>query len=298
MRTLCLILFCLTITEQVLADEVQTCLGIVREHLGVSRDLRKDCPDLFDALQSQNMLESFEPPLQDGVSVTQLEFLADRTQSLHNPSPINQNGLTQLLSGILIAESADPQLDWQKALLDWLDSFKAVDYETEYPWLIRLLTAIKHLEGTMQLFFYGLISLLVIISAWMVINELFLAGFFAKLLGKQSAMAQVETSKPSVFQAIIAQQPIRDLPPKQQIASLLEQAVLSLAERNLIPRDLTLTYRQIERYISQQNQALQPSFAKLVHEAEPILYGNRPVDAQTLSRYWQAVEILVGKPVL
>jgi Domain of unknown function (DUF4129) len=298
-RCLVLIFCCQLVCQLALAgpDKLQTCLDIAKQQADGTLDLKKQCPDLFNDLQNQGRLDGFEPPLQDGVSLAQLAFLADSTQGLQKLAPINQSGLGQLLAGILVTEPNDPETDWWQAILKCLDSLKTGEYETEYNWLVHFLEAINPSEQALRLFLYGSIALLVIISAWLVVSELVRAGVFNTLLGPKKPVFEPKFNPKQSFQQSIGQQSIRELPAQRQIAALLEQAVVALAKRGLIPTDPALTHRQILCAIGQENSGLNSSFAHLVQKAEPILFGNRPVDEQTLRHCWRDAQALLGRPI-
>lgn len=297
MRWLVLIFFCLTIPAQAKDGPLQTCLNIARQQDSHELKLQLNCPQLYAELRSKGLLAAFEPPLQDGVRLEQLEFLAESRQSLRTtPRHLQENGLDQILANILIVEPKNPESEMWQAMLKWLDSMKSGDYEKEYQWLVHLMKAITPSEQAVQFFFYCSIALLVIISLWLVISELIRAGFFTKLLGKQPALVQSKSIEAKSFQS--AARPIRELSPQRQIAALLDRVVNALRERQLIPNDPTLTHRQILHVVGHQSGELKSAFAQLVNEAEPILYGNRPVDSETLSHYWRNAQALVGSAVL
>jgi hypothetical protein len=275
---------------------LQACLSIAKQHVNRTFNLEGDCPDLFHELQTQRWLATFEAPLPAKLSIEQLEFLANTSHSVSNPGLIRQDGLDQLLSGILTNEINDPQSDWWKTLLKWLDSLKSQEHEPQYQWLLYLLEHLKPSEQTVKYFLYASIGLLLIMTAWLIFNELYWAGFFFKFSGKRQAL--IQTKDTQSLHPVASQPVISELPPQRQIAALLEQLIDILAERKLIPNDLSLTHRQIILYIKQQNDEPESSFAHLVHEAEPILYGNRPVDSQALGDYRRNAQMLLGRLVI
>ena len=298
MRRLALILCCLAIPAQAAEDALQLCLVKVRQQAEKKLNLQKSCPALFNELQSQKLLTAFEPPLLAEISLAQLEWLADSRHTLRKPSSIRQNGLDQLLANILETELKDPESEWWQAFLKWLDSLKAEDYEAEYQWLLRFIETIKPSKQSVLFFIYGSMALLVITSAWLVLGELYRAGVFAFVTGRRRPIAECKQRHEKISSSSATQQAINELPPHRQITVLLEQVIDVLAERKMIPRDTSLTHRQLLRYIGLHAAGPESIFAHLVQEAEPIVYGNRPVTDQVLEHYRRDVQTLLSRPVL
>ncbi len=288
-------LCCLVLSAQAKADPLQACLSFARQQNNSKLHLQKDCPALSKALKDQGLLTAFEPPLLDEINLAQLEFLADSNHSLRESSSIRQAGLDQLLATILITESKDNQAQWWQAFLNWLDNLKTGDHESEYQWLLHFMEKIKPSEQAIRIFIYSSIALLVASAIWIVVSELYIAGFFA--FGRNGKRQLLIRQKPVQKQATPPPfQHLTELAPHRQIAVLLEQVIDALVERKIIPHDLSLTHRQMLRYIGEQNG--DPAFAHLVHTAEPVLYGNQPVDAQVLSQYRRDAQALLNSPVL
>ena len=295
MRWSILLICCLSLSAQAAQDVLQPCLSLARQQAPQKLNLSKDCPDLLKALKNQWLYTTIVPSLENEVSLAQLEFLAASQHPLRNAPSLQQTGLDQLLADTLVTETKNSQWEWWKAFLKWLDSLKVDEYEDEFQWLIRFMQAIKPSEQTIQFFIYGTIALLVIASAWLVISELTVAGFFAKLTGKRKVLLEQNLGIEQGVLSIAHPKAIHQLSPHQQIAVLLEQVIKMLMERELVPVDATLTHRQIVHYLSQHAVTSEPAVAHLVHAAEPILYGNRPVAAQTLNDYWHDVQALLGR---
>lgn len=275
---------------------MQACLGIARQHTGKKLNLQKDCPVLFNELQTQRLLMAFEPPLQAEISLAQLDLIADSRHGLRESTALRQDGLDQLLADLLETDIKDPESEWRQAFLKWLDGLKMDDYEAEYQWLLHWLKSIKPSEQALVSFIDGSIALLVIASAWLVISELYFAGFFVFAAGKRQALHKPHHQ--SLLYSSVARPVFSELSPHQQIALLLEQVIDALAERKLIPRDASLTHRQMVYCLRQQAAGSEAAFALLVQAAEPVLYGKRPVDFKLLSDYRRNVEALLDNAVL
>lgn len=293
MRFSALLLCCLATTVQAEDEGLQACLSLARQHAGQEVNVQQDCPALFSELQSQGLLTSFDPPLTAKLSAAQLAFLADSRHGLGVPGVIRQDGLDRLLADILSVESSDPESQWWQAILKWLDSIKPADHEAQYQWLKRWLEALKPSEQAALIFIYGSIALLLAISAWLVLSELYQAGFFRKFSGKRQPLAHAGPYRQTPSSA--AHRPFSELTPQSQIAALLAQLMSALAHRDLIPADPSLTYRQLVGYFDKQAGQREPAFSRLVHESEPLLYGDRAVDPDTVGYYRREVQGLLAK---
>lgn len=295
MRGLALLLCCWLLPAQAKVEPWQTCLNLSKQRDNQQVHLKKDCPALYKELDSQGLLKVAEPPLLDKVSLAQLQFIADARQ-IRGAEAIRQDGLEQLLAGILTAEKTDPQAEWWQAFLKWLDSLQTGDYEQEYQWLLRLFKAIKPSEQTVLIFIYGAMATLVLSALWLVLSELYAAGFFAGRKDRRRASPKKSSGQHSLTLSSPNRQDLDGLSEALQLAALLEQAIAVLVERNAIPSDASLTHRQILRSIRQQATGLAPLFAGLISVAEPILYGDHPVEPGTLEHYRDDVQALLSAP--
>jgi len=294
MRVLVLLLCCWTLPVQAKLDPWQACLNLAKQHDKHQVHLKKDCPALFKELDSQGLLKVAEPPLPDQAGLAQLQFIAAGNQ-LQGADAINRDCLEQLLAGILSAEKTDPQAEWWQAFLKWLDSLQTGDYEQEYQWLLRLFKAIKPSEQTVLIFIYGSMAMLVLSALWLVLSELYGAGFFASRKNGQQTLPEKSSRQYSLTLAPNRQNP-PGLTEELQIAALLEQAIVLLVERNVIPADASLTHRQMLRYVLRHTSDLAPPFARLVTVAEPVIYGGQPVGTGMLEHYRDDVQALLGAP--
>ncbi len=284
------------------ADElVQKCLDSAKpaEDEEIQVDLKKDCPSLFKALQQQGLIAAAEPKLIDKVSESQLGFLAGNSQPHQQARQLNRNDLDKLLAGIRTDKTPESKADWWHAVLKWLDSLKTGDYESEYKWFMAILAKIVPSEQTIRYFFNTLMVLLVLLSGCFILHECYRAGLFQKMTSKSKITKGKRISVNENYNSsILKRLPTRELAPKQQIAGLLEQVIQHLIEHKVVPAETNLTLRQMLAYVGKQPGEIRQVFARLVNQAEPVLYGDRAVDMQMLDCYWQDAQQLLGKPVV
>lgn len=293
MRFAALLLCCLATSVQAQDESLQACLNLARQHAEQGVDIQKDCPSLFKDLQNWNLLTSFEPPLTANTGIAQLELLADSLHSKRGLEFIRQYGLDRLLADILTVETGDPESGWWQAILKWLDGIKPADHEAQYQWLKRWLEALMPSEQAAQIFIYASIALLLALSVWLVISELYQAGFFFKFSGRR----KLATHSDSYQQALTfpAHPPFNELTPQGQIGALLAQLINALVQHNQIPADPSLTHRQLVNHFQKRLGQRESVFSRLVYESEPLLYGQRVIGPDLVAYYRREVQALLGR---
>jgi hypothetical protein len=287
-----LLLLALALPVRAADGALERCLNLAGQRENVA--LAKDCPALWRELQKEGLAASFEPPLNEKATAAQLHFLLRSRQAVRAPGAIGADGLEQLLAGILQPETPNPEAEWWKTLMAWLDKLKSGNYETQYRWLAELFGAITPSRDFVLAFLYGTIALLVILSAWFVVRELYYAGVFAKLPGLRPKPAYKNAIVGQRHKPSISLQDLSALPPRRQIAALLNNAVAGLSERGVVPDDATLTHRQLARCITRQAPQIEAAFALLLRHAEPVLFGNRGVSDDTLRICRRQAQLLLG----
>lgn len=270
-----MLLCCLTMPVHAGGDALRHCLEKAQQRHAATVPIAKDCPQLLHEMRRQGMTASLYPPLTDQVTPAQLQFLLRARQMNAAAGVIGQDGLDILLAGILQPEAPNSAAAWRQAVTAWLDKLKSGDYETQYQWLLHLLRTVIPSGATVRILLYAAIALLVLISAWLVVMELYYAGVFAALPGvrRRSARSGLRPANPP--QIAIDFSAADSVTPQQQVAALLDQVVAYLAARGTLPADATLTHRQLAYAIDKQALPVRDAFLRLVKAAEPVLYGRR-----------------------
>lgn len=284
---LALVLACLAIPAQAL-DKFATCLDKASNSDKQSLDLARECPELFRDFQQQKLLSTLEPKSARHYTLQQLMFLRNSQSPLQQAFRVEHAQLDPLLANLLTAGQENQQWPWWRTFLDWLDEFKAGDYQQEYQWLRRFLATIKPSEQTLHYFFYGMIAVLVLASAWLLTREIQLAGGLSPLRFKRqpqhpvpiAASGQEATNRPPIDQSA-----------KQQMAEMLAQTLDKIAERCSLPIDSSLSYRQILALLDRQQTV--PGLNRLLLTTEPILFGSRPASPETLAAYQRETQALL-----
>ncbi|POZ53264.1 hypothetical protein AADEFJLK_00282 [Methylovulum psychrotolerans] len=288
MRWLLLYLCCLAMPGYA-ADAVRDCLNAVPPQSGKPVDLTLACPALVQPWQALVVAQADSHSVQAG----QLQFWAKAEQPVRTTA-LNLGGLDGILAGIFDPSAEEARKQWWTRFLQWLDSLKGKDYDTQFQWFSGLLNGMTLSDETLAHLFYGLIALLVLVTLGLVSHELWLAEVFARWSGGRR---KADQQTGVVLAAVSAPSDFGGLSPPQQIAALLAQVVEALAVREAIPRDATLTYRQLLRHLKPTRGVNPAAFTALVATAEPIVFGQQAADAQILAAYRRDAEALLAQQV-
>jgi hypothetical protein len=271
------------------ADAVRDCLNAVPPQSGKPVDLTLACPALVQPWQALVVAQADSHSVQAG----QLQFWAKAEQPVRTTA-LNLGGLDGILAGIFDPSAEEARKQWWTRFLQWLDSLKGKDYDTQFQWFSGLLNGMTLSDETLAHLFYGLIALLVLVTLGLVSHELWLAEVFARWSGGRR---KADQQTGVVLAAVSAPSDFGGLSPPQQIAALLAQVVEALAVREAIPRDATLTYRQLLRHLKPTRGVNPAAFTALVATAEPIVFGQQAADAQILAAYRRDAEALLAQQV-
>jgi len=271
-------------SAQAAAESVPDCIATIAGRPVQEAVKTRDCPALLRQLQSDSWPLT-EPELDEEITPAQLRFLQRARQLDGGAVSLDRPGLAALLKEVQQPEARDGRSQWWKALHDWLDQLKSGDYEAEYRWLRRLLEAITPSEAVARGLMYGSLALLVLMSLGLVGVEMYHAGWLARFSGGRRARRQA--AHPETHRrpgALPAEAEVAPLPPRRQLAALLDAVIDALAARRLIPADTTLTHRQLLRAATGQSVPVL-ALQQLVETAEPVLYGRQQASQQLLAAF-------------
>ncbi|NJD05730.1 MAG: hypothetical protein FIA97_04435, partial [Methylococcaceae bacterium] len=211
------------------ADGVQDCVGAVGHRALQQAIHAQDCPGLWQQLQS-NAWPLTEPELTESLTPAQLQFLRRARQLSGHSIAVDRQELVRLIGEISQPDPGENRHHWWKAFNAWLDRLKSGDYEDQYRWLSSLLEAVIPSPAVARLLLYGSLLLLVLMSLGLVGMELYHAGWLAgfprgRKTGKPvypagSALSLTDPALPAE---------LASLPPRRQMAALLESVIGTLA---------------------------------------------------------------------
>lgn len=271
-------------SAQAAGNGVQDCITTIANRPGQEAIKTKDCPDLLLQLQSDSWPLT-EPELDEEITPAQLRFLQRARLVDTGALSLDREDLAQLLNEVQQPDTRDEHGQWWKAINAWLDQLKSGDYEAEYQWLRSLLEAITPSESIARVLLYGSLALLVSMSLGLVGVELYHAGWLTRFSGAHRAKRKAAQDQPHTpAGALPDDADLLPLPPRRQLAALLDAVIDALTARQLIPADTTLTHRQLLRAAADRSMPVLV-FQRLVETAEPVLYGRQEARQPLLAAF-------------
>ena len=297
MRRFCVFIILAAATIQADEIDLSSCSDPIGRHDDRVVNFSRDRPCVIEQLDRRRISTIPESLVQHEMNAAQLEFLLRTGRRLWSRDRIQFDGLDSLMASILKHQPEDPQWLWWKAFNEWLNRLRPDDYEQQYQWLRNFIQEIIPTRHTIEFFFYVLISLLVMLSLWLVFRELYRSGALVSVFGVQPRSADTKLSRPQANGEEPRVVPIETMAPEVQVRVLLARIVQSLIQRRKIPNDASLTFREIAAAVKGTDRTESLRFDSLVRQAEPFLYGKRSIDRQTLEKYWMDAEELLGRPI-
>ncbi len=237
-------------------------------------EVAKLCPELHALLQSTPALRELGGIRDDTASLRQLTdlrvMLADFARDDPATSAFDYEGLDALLEEIL--QSKEPQQPgfWDRALrrvLEWLDARVADG------WLEKLSLP----EAWSERLTNGALLLIILLAVVLVGNELRVAQVWRLLRprsGPEAVGSAASVRTPSI-------DGLDALPPRRQIALLLEWVIWRLAQHGVVPLDGSYTNRELLLLLDGR---LRERFAEFIDSAEGVLYGDRALPSDEVQR--------------
>ncbi len=291
MRWLLALLFIPVCHVQADSVGVAACLQRLSNSGQQNIDISADCPALVHYIQPLDQTE-FRADLPVFMSRSQLEFLHNSFQRQSPHQAVQYNNLTSLLDLIRTPDKVESEWEWWKAFMNWLKSLDTSDYESEFQWLKQFLESINFTPEAAQSTFYVLLALLVLTALWMVLNELYQIGVFRRLFQRGANPSLAEHPTASADQN---GKPFSTLSPRQKINHQLQQALNFLVQKQYIPCDASLTYRQVAKRLSNQKNAKSSAFSHLVSYSEPCLYSPQDCTDSQVNECHQLLNSLLEK---
>ncbi len=255
--------------------------------------LARDCPQVQRFLINANERDLLGLDLSQEITPAQWHFY----QHLFTTQPsLNQNwqpdfqGLPTLLDDVLVATRKKNELDFMDAVIQWL---KARDIKS----LERLANWINDFElsrETLLKTLYFLMGLIVLIALVTVGRELWVSGLFRRHANKNAeqdgALSLMGKEAQTNWQQILK------MSPEAQVGALLQWGVAQLMQRNLLPYRPDSTNRELLRALKRGEPELAKGFAALIDAAEPVIYGGKSADSQSLERMRAQAQALAPHP--
>lgn len=273
------LLFVATATAQDAAIEaIDDCLAMfgpedVKGELGL-KQIETKCPDLKTTLVHSQYAAWFpEEWWSSALTTGSLSELRDHMEQMSQTKEsraLDTGGVAAALNS-LEDELRASEVTWWDRLLDWLRNRFRPEEEESSDWLYKWLDELAGREFAMRIVGYTLFGLVVLAAAWIVINELMVAGVFGVRWQRRLRSAAAKGSTISGQALSLADIEAGD--PFNRPSLLLALLMEALARRGDRAVDTSVTHRELAQRITLDDHSQRSAFGRLVGCAERVRYA-------------------------
>ena len=261
------------------------------------------CPQLDSQLDKQ-VFTRLQPSLQTETTFRQLH---DAQRSLASFAPaapgsryrFDHSRLAELLEEVYEPETRpEPSSNFIDKFWSWVDEKLRDYFDDEDNWLTRNFNITPEKDsGLFKGIVYTLVVILIVTILYIIINELRAANVLS--LFKRRHRRRIH--KPAGNQSVPATSfrhlaDIGGLPLNQQASALLGYTIQFLIERQLLPRQYSLTNREFLAVLTDRLPGAAASFEKLVSTGEQVIYGKRDLPAESAALLFEQVRHIEQTP--
>jgi hypothetical protein len=251
--------------------------------------LSRDCPQAYRFLSEANQRDGLGLDLSRKLSSEQLDFYRRLLTPKENAHPWQPDlkGLPDLLDEVLVNTKKKEEWKLWDAVVDWLKARDWTPLERLGNWINEMNPSEDALLNTL----YVLMGLIVMSAIVVVIRELRASGFFQRRSGAQSRQEDDPTLEGEKSRS--SWQKIQEMAAEEQVGALLQWGVAQLMQQDFLPHRPDRTNRELLQQLKRKQPELAMGFARLIDEAEPVIYGGKPVEEQALERMRAQAQSLV-----
>lgn len=277
------------------ATAIQSCLGELHRLSDAEGrsdshkfNLDKRCPEIAKAIKQSLHEEDVGAADTDATSIEGLRDLAsyiagfDRQPVSAVDIGLDFEGLDALLDDVLIEKETENSV-WDR-FLRWLEQFFEGDDSSDFRRFLDWLGGLDAPPWLGDVVWYTSVVLIVLLAIIIVGNELRLSGILRQVRRRREVTEHVTGAETSPRQRAASLDELRQLPPRELAAAILEIVTDAFAERGWLSSSSSLTNGELIKQIGQRQSAVVRSFASLVNGIEKIIYGDRPPDDETRQR--------------
>jgi hypothetical protein len=251
--------------------------------------IQKHCRRLTLLLAQEDVSAYLQQPLDNSLTVDELMDLRSIAATI-NPT-VNDNtatdfhfdtqNLAQILDNTLVLEP-EKDVSWWQQFLNWLADFFERN-ETQQPeWLKDWLSKLSIPAWFVEAFYKGMVILLAILLLAIIVVEVRAAGVSNWFKRRSQQLRLSKTQSHAGQEALLTWEAIMQMPAREKILTAYGKLLHVLANRDLIPKDSSLTNYEIQSRLEAALGGEQPVFRQLVHSVETTLYGDKTTDPETL----------------
>lgn len=200
--------------------------------------------------------------------------------------------LEEIIEDTFIPYHKNDASSWWKSFIEWLKGKINTEQEVSYDWLEEFLSFVAELSEYLLIIVYICFGLAALFLAWLIFNELKLAGYF-RSYDKGGRQANHNTTDSNIMVAKyirLSLDEISQLPLQQQPEALLNYCIEHLIRHRQLPANRSLTHRELLPQLA--NFKAFQSFKELVTIVETAAYAGKQLSPEALqSSYEYQLEI-------
>jgi hypothetical protein len=284
-----------------LISEIDRCLQRIEQRYQDDPEfefqIQKHCRSLTLKLAQENVSAYLQQPLDNSLTVDELMDLKSIASTINATTSNNTatdfhfdvQGLAHILDNTLVLEP-EKDVSWWQQFLNWLAEFFEHN-ETQQPqWLKDWLSQLSIPAWFVEAFYKGMVILLVILLLAIVVVEVRAAGVSNWFKRRSQRLRLSKSESHAGQEVLLTWEAIMQLPAREKILTAYSKLLHVLANRDLIPRDSSLTNYEIQSRLETALGGEQPVFRQLVRSVETTLYGDKTTDPQSLDNAVRGAE--------
>jgi hypothetical protein len=238
------------------------------------------CPQLLAQLPNHPLRTWLEPDLGPHPSLGELLDLralnAVPTMTEHGSPRLRMDRLRAVLGPLQDISEPAAGRSWWERLLEWLRDLWSTDdsQDTDSLWLRAWLERLSLSEPVAKTLVRALIGVILLLAAWVVIDELRAAGLLSRHRARPAAPSKARSRRPeSGPETPPDWERLRALPPSLQIVALLQVLLTLFRQRGLLPRASHLTAAELPSALRLPEAPERRLLASVATRSEAWVYG-------------------------
>jgi len=251
-------------------------------------NLQTHCQALAQQLATKDLSPYIQQPLDRNLTLEQvmdLQSISATINTRHTTSTygFDFQGLHSILDSTLVLEQERDLSMWRR-FLNWLAGLFDKTENQQPDWLKEWLAKLSIPEGMTQALYTAMVILLSILFLAIVVAELRAAGIRNWLKRRSQRYQLGDTKPPDSPDAMLTWDAILRLPAREKILGSYNKLLHLLANKNLIPKDESLTNHELQTCLEKSLGGEQAVFRQLIRGVEATLYGDIPPDQNSIDQ--------------
>jgi hypothetical protein len=232
-------------------------------------ELRVVCPDVEQAIIDSGLGTQLPDHWQRWLDRNSIEDIRRLLRRYQSPLPSAAPAVATLYQVAHTLNPSEPPHGWWQDFKAWLRKWLSPPERSDSSWLSRWLSQVTLPQPLMQSLFYILMSVILIVTLWIVWREFRIAS-----AGVRAGPGAQRRSAPLPAEAqTLSLDEVDRAPPREQPALLLRLLVQALLQSGRLVNDRPLTHRELALRSGIDDNAQRERFERISLLAERLLYG-------------------------